>query len=266
MTSAMFEGSVVQRKYTYLGGWAGAVEYLGTKGTNLPNPAHSLPTSEENRVNGVTLWNTSAAAGDGHVGYFPDSFVPGVMEGGRLRPKSTTLVSKAIIGLSSLTNILIYFGIVEDISDVNDINDILTAVADGTLTHVKNNHAGFYLNPVFAENPANWRTVSAKKGAGPDAGSSGDVMTKLAMEAAADYIGVRPSLSPTLSVEVPYNGDVELHYNGYLVRRIEDAVDPLKNYHPVLALQTSSNQSKRLAVQEWCAEHGAYTGPVHVAT
>ena len=239
-------------------------DYPDLKKFGAGNETQSLPAGFD-RLNGVTYWDTAGAAGDSHGRYWPDMYRPGIMEDGFLREASGTLITQAQIMLPSLATMTFFFGIHKDKPGATDnVASFLTAAANGVISFVEDDLAGFYYSPSFTDDPSNWRLVAAKGGGGLTAGSASPVKSDVAIEAypKASTDPATPAQKPMLELNVVYDGTVEYRYNGVLLNKRPQAIDPEQFYAPVLLIQSQNAAAHSLGVSYFGIDFRHYAGPV----
>ena len=257
----VYEGSGGNVLYEYKGGLIdsskGPILLFGN-GTEDENAASGF-----NRVNGVTQFQTGATVNDS-VGLATPTAWRGRSEQNDIdREANGTLVAKLRAGFPARDDMHFFFGVLdEDPGASRTVETILTTAAGGAITSVESDFAGFYYTSELTNDTDRWRCVAVNSGGGNKDASKAPVMTPHDVESNAQYMNVSRALSPTLSVEVSYDGTVDFFYNGDLVRRAVEGVDPEKHYCALFVLQTDEAVLKRVGVDYFCAEWQRFFGPI----
>ena len=210
-----------------------------------------------NSINGAVELTTAAVNTNSAGVTWPADYRPGIMQDGRLREANGTLVTEARVGFPSLTSRAFFFGILEGLTGVDQtVSGILSAAAGGALTLGADHMAGFFVSSAFTDDADQWRCVAT----GDSDGSVSPVLVNRPVEAGTNYMNVSPALSPTLSIEVVYDGTVEFYYNGDIVRRVDQAVDPSKYFSPLIVVETLAGSAAKVGVDFFCEEFRRYFG------
>ena len=258
---APYEGSAGNVLYEYKGGRIDD-DKLGFTLFGNGTEDEGSP-SAVNGINGVTEFATGNVLNNSVGLATPRGFRPGIKENGRLRDASGPLTTKMRLGFPARDDMYFFFGILDEDPGVSrTVEEILTAVAAGTITSVESDFAGFYYNSDFTASADQWRAVAVNSGGGNKKGSESPVLTDRKVEAATTYMNQTSVLSPTLSIEVVYDGTVEFYVNGDIVRRVFEGVNPETSYCQLFVLQTDEAVAKKVGVDYFCAEYARYYGPI----
>ena len=218
-----------------------------------------------NIVNGVTLFRAAGGAAENSVGLATPLAWRGTVDDvdGVKRPACGPLVAKLRLGFPAESGLSFFFGILDEApGDSRKVSQILDAAANGGITSVEDNFAGFYRDTIIAEKADYWRCVAINSGGGDKNGAKAPVLTNARIDPNAAFMNSTPTRSPTLSVEVTSDGTVEFYHNGVLVRRAFQGVDPEQNYCALFALETNNTTLKQVAIDYFCAEFARYYGPI----
>lgn len=248
----------------YYGGASGvADQYPGLIEFGAGTENERVPTSGRKRINGVTEWQTGGTAGDSHGRYWPDIYRPGIMEDGFLREANGTLIAMAQIAVPSRANVRMFFGIVKDQPGANDnVDTLATGLNADTIAFAEDDFAGFIFSSSFPTSPNNWRLVAAKGGGGITADNVAPVLSDLVVEEYGNNDEFTPGKRPMLELNVVYDGTVEFRYNGDLIHKRPQAINPELNYSTVLEMQTVGAAQKYLGVAYFAMDMKHYAGPV----
>ena len=216
----------------------------------------------DNQINGVTQFETGATSGNSVGLTTPQIWRGMTTQYGLDREAAGTLVAKLRMGMPAFGTRRFLFGAVADDTVTDRTVQTSLTVASDVLTAVEDNFAGFYYDAYLTSKPQQWRCVALNSGGGVKKLAEAPVLVSNPVEAAAQYMGVRPDLSPTLSVEISYDGTVEFYHNGNIVRRVEKGVDPKQLYRVLFVMETGAASRAAVGVDYFCAEFARYYGPV----